>query len=263
MTPLFFGTSARRLFGLYTPPRTRVSGARSFVLCHPWGQEYLRAHRSMRQLGNLLSGAGHHVLKFDYFGTGDSAGDMVDADLKGWEQDIETAMQELMDTSQTPRVSLVGLRLGASLAARVAARRRREVDALGLWDPVVSGAEHLQELMLDESRHQRRGGCYQSRPAEHGGGHEIRGFPLTDRLERGMREIDLPALVPTLPARTFVVTSNALPSHAGLRTTLASRPGGDAAFEQIDSPAAWLNHQNLGAGAIPVKLLERLVRLIA
>ncbi len=47
---------------------------KSIVLCHPWGQEYLRAHRSMRQLGNLLAAAGHHVFRLDYFGTGDSGG---------------------------------------------------------------------------------------------------------------------------------------------------------------------------------------------
>jgi pimeloyl-ACP methyl ester carboxylesterase len=262
MTPLFFGSNARRLFGLYTPPRTRVARARAYVICHPWGQEYLRAHRSVRQLGNMLAGAGHHVLRFDYYGTGDSDGDMVDADLAGWEKDIETAMDEVMDSAGTTRVCLVGLRLGGTLSARVAARRPKKVEALALWDPVVSGREYLDEVVMDEKRHLRKCGTYQARSGP-GGGHEVRGFPLTARLANDIAGIELVPMVPTLPERMYVVVSRALESHASLRDALAARANGAQAFEQIDSPAAWLNHQNLGAGAIPVKLLERLVRLVA
>jgi pimeloyl-ACP methyl ester carboxylesterase len=263
MTPLFFGTSQRRLFGLYLPPRRRVPAPKSIVLCHPWGQEYLRAHRSMRQLGNLLAAAGHHVFRFDYFGTGDSAGDMVDADLAGWERDIEMAMQELMDTSGATRVSLAGLRLGSTLAARVAARHKREVDMLAMWDPLVSGPEHLAELIHDERKHARKAGAFLPRPEAEGGGHEVRGFPLTSQMENDIRGLDLVQLVPSLPARSVVVTSTPLESHAALRAALAQRPDGEAAFERIDSLCAWQNHQNLGAGAIPARLLERLVSLLS
>src|SRR3954451_13983708 len=76
MTPLFFGSRARRLFGIYEPGRSGSRVPRAAVLCHPWGQEYIRAHRSMRRLANMLSATGRDTLRFDYFGTGDSAGDM-------------------------------------------------------------------------------------------------------------------------------------------------------------------------------------------
>ena len=65
------------------------------VLCYPWGSEYIHAHRALRQLATRLSMAGFHTLRFDYFGTGDSAGEMEDADLGVWEDDIETAIEEL------------------------------------------------------------------------------------------------------------------------------------------------------------------------
>ena len=260
MTPLFFGTNARRLFGAYSPASGRVPGARSIVLCHPWGQEYLRAHRSMRQLANLLSAAGNHVLRFDYFGTGDSAGETQDADLADWEQDIETAMQELMDTTGATKVSLVGLRIGGALAARVAARKPRLVDSLVLWDPVVGGEEHLAELSDTEAQQPRGGRNNLARPAEHGGGHEVLGFPLTQRLAQSIHSIDLTALAPSLPARTFVVTSHAVPSHAGFREALARHPAGAIPFERIESLYAWLQYQDLGAGAIPTAVLDRIAR---
>ena len=69
-----------------------------------------------------LAAQGWHVLRFDYFGTGDSAGEFDEADLTGWEADIEQALDELLDMAGARKVALVGLRLGATLAARVAAR---------------------------------------------------------------------------------------------------------------------------------------------
>ncbi len=95
MIPVHFGSSERKLLGLYSPPRAVASGERAVVLCHPWGQEYLRAHRSMRQLASMLAGSGYHAFRFDYYGTGDSFGDSADGDLSGWMADIESAIHEL------------------------------------------------------------------------------------------------------------------------------------------------------------------------
>jgi len=67
MNVFYFGAGERRLFGVYTP--ARHGGRRGAVLCPPWGQEYLRAHRSIAQLANTLATAGVHVLRFDYSGT--------------------------------------------------------------------------------------------------------------------------------------------------------------------------------------------------
>ena len=146
MNPFFFGAGSRRLFGIYTPPLATGTRERAVLLCNPWGQEYIRAHRSMRQLASMLAQAGLHVMRFDYYGTGDSAGESTAVRLEEWEADIETALEELVDISGVSRPSLLGLRLGASIAAAVAGRRRQRLDALVMWDPVVSGDEYVAEL---------------------------------------------------------------------------------------------------------------------
>ena len=61
MTPFHFGSGARRLFGLYTPAHSGAASTRAALLCAPWGQEYLRSHRSMRLLGRQLAAQGWHV----------------------------------------------------------------------------------------------------------------------------------------------------------------------------------------------------------
>jgi alpha/beta superfamily hydrolase len=243
VNPFFFGTRERRLFGLYTPGRGGP-GARAAVLCHPWGQEYLRAHRSVRHLATLLSRAGVHVLRFDYLGTGDSAGDLTDGDLAGWQRDVEHAIDELQETAGVARVGLVGLRLGAAIAAGVAARRRDAVDRLVLWDPVVDGAEYADDLSREATAHADRDGTV-----------EVSGFLLTRRMESEIRALDLVALAPALPERTLVVASEPLPSHGSLRVALQGRE-----FEEVASPAPWLEDRSTGVGAIPVPVLHAIAR---
>lgn len=257
MTPFYFGTNARRLFGLYTPGGAR--SGRAIVLCHPWGQEYLRAHRSIRHLSTLLGRAGVHVLRFDYFGTGDSAGDMVDADLKGWQKDIDTAIEELKDTAGVARVGLVGLRLGATLAARVASQRKSDIDKLVLWDPVVRGGEYLAEVRQVEAEIASDIDMPPRSDPKANGVERLLGFDLTDRLEKEIDSLDLAPSVSALKTPTLLVVSRALASHEGLRA--ATKP--PVVVEELPSDPAWLEAKGVGVGVIPVKVLQRIVEFIA
>ena len=122
MTPFHFGSEQRRLFGIYEPALCKSGKKRAVLLCYPMGNEQIFAYRTFRQLAARLVGAGFHVLRFDYFGTGDSYGDTGEGDIASWCEDIETAIDELREMTAVAQVSLVGLRLGANLAVQVAAK---------------------------------------------------------------------------------------------------------------------------------------------
>jgi len=139
MMPLYFGAGDQRLFGVYEPARKNSGANRAAVLCNPAGNEYIHAHRTMRNLASRLSKAGLHVLRFDYHGTGDSAGSSDEGRPLKWCDDIEAAMSELKDMTGAMRMTLIGLRLGANLAARVAARHTGGVETLVLWEPLAAG----------------------------------------------------------------------------------------------------------------------------
>lgn len=144
MRPFYFGRSSRPLFGVLHEAR----GARArpgAVLCPPFGQEALRAHRSLRELAARLAGAGFPALRFDYSGSGDSAGEPGEARLDAWVEDGVAAIEEVRDSTGEARVVVAGLRLGAAVAA-LAAARAGGVSALVLWEPVIDGAAHLEEL---------------------------------------------------------------------------------------------------------------------
>jgi pimeloyl-ACP methyl ester carboxylesterase len=146
VNPLYLGTQERRLFAVYEPAAVKDRRARAAVLCYPWGAEYVYAHRTMRQLAVKLSAGGFHTLRFDYFGTGDSGGEDSEANPAAAEADVESAIEGLRDIVGAARVTLIGLRLGATLAARTAMRRKEYVEALVLWDPILL-PEEAAEMM--------------------------------------------------------------------------------------------------------------------
>ncbi|MGH8994521.1 MAG: alpha/beta fold hydrolase [Acidimicrobiales bacterium] len=114
------------------------------VLCPPLAGEKSRAHFTYRLLAENLAERGLTVLRFDYDGTGDSAGDDDDPDrMEAWLGSIATAVTYLRRCG-VRSLGLVGMRIGALLAATVA-RRIGGLDALVLWDPCWSGRSFFRQ----------------------------------------------------------------------------------------------------------------------
>ena len=120
------------------------------------------------------------------------------------------------------RVALIGLRLGANLAASVAARQSKEVEALILWDPVVRGSEFLSEVHALEATISRAPPL--ERASDVGGGHEILGFALTASMAAEIGSLDLVSVVEGLPARTLTLVSQPTASVRRARVGAGSAP---------------------------------------
>ena len=203
MNPFYFGTSERRLFGIYQPPAFGGGGKRAAVLCYPWGHEYLHSHRTMRQLSLKLAAAGFHTLRFDYYGSGDSGGEPTDTDLNGWELDIELAIKEMMDIAGVTKTTLIGLRLGAAAAAAVACRSPGRIDALVIWDPIVSGKDYLWQL---------------GAPLNIETPFEKLGFTLTQNMIRNLVSLDLSVLgLEGFRRKLILVTDHISPRNSAQR----------------------------------------------
>lgn len=254
MNLLYFGTSQRRLFGIYHPPGGGSRPARAAVLCNAWGREYVLTYRSVRQLGNLLAAEGFHVLRFDYYGTGDSSGELDEATVEGYESDVVMAIEELRDMSGLPEVALVGLRLGGALAARVAARHPREVQRLALWDPVDRGSAFVDELLRNVAlgRPDRR---VQGTVT---GELEARGYPMTPAFLEGVRTLDLGAAVQDLPTPILALLSDAVWPTRDLERRLGVG-NGSRQVARVAAAPAWVEDEAVGGGAIPLPLLTQAV----
>ncbi|HXQ44594.1 MAG TPA: alpha/beta fold hydrolase [Acidimicrobiales bacterium] len=139
---LWFGPEGRPLFGwLETPDDGVARGA--VVLCPALGLEGVCAARAFRHLAERLAGAGVAALRVDYDGTGDSAGRQDDPGrVEAWLASVRSAV-DLVRAAGARRVVVVGLRVGATVAACEAARGG--VDGIVLWDPCASGRSYLRE----------------------------------------------------------------------------------------------------------------------
>lgn len=259
MHAFFFGTGQRRLFGVYEPSR-RARSRRAAVLCHPWGSEYLHAHRSMRQLATLLAEAGVDTLRFDYYATGDSAGNDAEANLASMRKDILTAAEELTSLSGASRVTLVGLRLGATLAAQAARDlgKAKSIDGLVLWDPITDGAAYIQELYALCRAQPISTKEPAPRPATVGGGVEILGFPLTERLHTELQALSLGEIAQHIPCPIQVVISGPQADCDRVRSALAPAPSA-VTFERIENRPIWLEDWPRNSGEVPVRILQQIV----
>lgn len=120
-------------------------GGRGVVLCGPHGYEELCVHRAWAGFAARLAAAGMPVLRFDYHGLGDSAGEDTDPDrVRAWIDSIHAAIRRLREDTGVTEVALVGLRLGGLLAA-AAAVEDGAVAALALLGPNVSGRMAVRE----------------------------------------------------------------------------------------------------------------------
>ncbi|MFP4438855.1 MAG: alpha/beta fold hydrolase [Chloroflexaceae bacterium] len=230
LEPFFCGSSDQRLFACYHEPAEPARDC-GVVICYPIWQEYIRSHRACFNLAQNLARAGFPVLRFDYAGSGDSAGDAEGVDLDHWKADIVQAINELRERAGVSMISLVGLRLGASLAAMVATEYQN-IASLVLWDPVVNGRHYLAEtthLHQNAIRFfftQPKQGTEEQRPSE------LLGFPLSPRLIEGLEELDLLTIRRRLTRNLLIVES-----HTG-------EPAQQLA-EQIQPFAAQVDYQHI------------------
>ncbi len=188
MVPTFFSASECPLFGLFHEPEGQVRG-HGVLLCPPIGQEHVRAHWALRQVGLALSRAGFHCFRFDWLGVGDSAGDLRSATIDAWKDNAVEAAQELRDVAGLRKVSIVGLRVGATIAVLAAEEIRPT--CLVLWDPVIDGARYLADLRrlhadaLSDRRRYYRPNLRAPRPTE------LLGFDHGESLLAELARIDV------------------------------------------------------------------------
>ncbi|HUS25299.1 MAG TPA: amino acid adenylation domain-containing protein [Candidatus Binatia bacterium] len=202
LEPAYFGPR-RRLFGIRSP--AAAPARRTAVLvCQSWGVEYMRSYRATHLLAQQLARRGFDTLRFDYSCTGDSMGAGSSAELSAWIEDIGHAVEELRALSGAEQVCVLGLRLGALLAA--AAARRGGIDRLALWDLPASGREWIDQLTQLNREHYQRKNRYLSTPMNlQLLPEELLGAPWPASLSQAVAQLGAPPHMP--PERLLLLES--------------------------------------------------------
>ena len=265
LIPIRFGDRQRQLFGVFHSPHAR-SARHCVVLCNPFGQEAIRAHRFLRVLADRLARAGFPVLRFDYFGTGDSDGDDTEGDLHTWVGDLLQADIEARRRSAHRVSAWFGLRLGATIAALAAHRAEVVPCRLVLWDPVVDGTAYLRELQaahdtalsIEPSRNALLPGADATDDRLAGTEAEALGFPLTNAVRRQMGSLTAAMWASNrLPDVTLIASRESLDA-----SSLAGRLGGAGTpvdVRRIESQIVWASDEAMDTAVVPPDALQAAV----
>jgi len=210
--PLFFGSIGQGLFGQYHPANGG-SAQGALLICAPFGHEDLCAYRSLRALAHAAAQAGTATLRFDYAGCGNSAplGEDVD-ELGAWVDSIIEAARTLRALSGASRVTVLGVRLGATLATLAAPRINGLSDLIAVA-PVVSGRAYLREL---KALHMASEAQQASAPNEPDSDSPFQsgGFVVQEATREGLLAIDLSKLDAAPAQRVLLIDRDDLPGAA-------------------------------------------------
>ena len=239
------------------------------LLCNPFGQEAIRTHRLFRVLAIRLAKAGIHVLRFDYYGTGDSAGDDDDVELQGWRTDIQCAHQELVRLSGSTQVTWVASRLGAVPAIQAAAESAgRGVQRLVVWDPVVEAPAYARLLRQKhvealEASYSVSDPAWRSRLSADptAFSDEAIGFAISPTLQKQLAALGLADLsVPAALETAVIADPDDQSAAAWVQAQLAA--GAKVQSIALKHALEWTSDDSLNAALVPAEAVQQLMLAI-
>ena len=259
-TPLsfFLGDPAQPVFGVFHPPAGTTERGLGVVLCQPFGHEYFRSHRAVRSLAARLSREGFPTLRFDYTGTGDSAGDDTNQSFDQWHADLALAIEEIRDMAAVRQVILIGLRLGGTVACTFPADST--VTQLIMWDPIVSGgryASELEGLHSDFVRH------HHPRLREYAVSNERErlGQRFSHRLTSDIEGTDLMMLERPPTSRIAIVVSESRAEYTDLHNRM-NQLGSECRLDYIPDTPRWRSIERLGEAILAPGMVKHVISLV-
>lgn len=260
--PLLFGPPQRQLFAMLHLPGDGPQSRAAVLLCPPFGQEAIRAHRTFKVLAERLARAGHPAIRFDYFGSGDSGGEDDEVSLAGMSNDIGAAGRQLRDVAAGRPVTWLGLGLGATAAWLCASVSPQPPDQLLIWDPVLDGQKYLQLLRDKQAQFIRESFSLRTHKVPAATDVlEAVGFAVAPKLQADLRGLSADKL-PTLPAsvRTILVSSPDSEDN-GMLLSLARAAGAPIRHIEVKHDVDWLMENMESGPLVPSKALQVLEAL--
>jgi pimeloyl-ACP methyl ester carboxylesterase len=118
-------------------------------MLHGWTGYRTGPHQMLTRAARRLAAQGFPVLRFDFAGRGDSAGDAELATLATMTEDARAALRWLESNSKSEqgstRVIVLGLCSGCEVALATAALENEKIEKLVLWSAPVFAAQKTEE----------------------------------------------------------------------------------------------------------------------
>jgi len=255
---LYIERGGRKLFGfLHRPDDPRAA----LLVCPPLFEEKKSSYRALVELSRALLAEGVASLRFDYRNSGDS--DAADGyRLDDLVADAASAADTLRDKAPGVPFSIVGLRIGAAVAARLAGEAAHEPTHLVLVNPIVEGRRYISEILRKMKIRQAftSGTSRVTRDdlLKGDGTLDFDGIAVPKAFLNDVEAFDLRRCdIPAAAQRTVLQVSHTDKLLSEL-APLAAAWKGAAAFGTIVAQAFW----NLADFERPAKLIESITRIV-
>ena len=184
--PIFVeGPSGRLLFSCFNPFQKKPSG--KAVLClPPFAEELNKSRRMLSMMARRIAAEGTIFLLPDLVGTGDSAGDIADADHDTWCRDVRFAVSWLYE-SGVAQIDVLAVRYGSLLLESCLQQTSQQQQRIVFWNPVISGKSMLNQFLRTKLAAEMRSGATLTvsglrQIAADEGRIEVAGYILSNRL---------------------------------------------------------------------------------
>ena len=158
-TPVTFTVDGEQVVGIWHSANAPFEAAPAVVCCHGFTGHKAECQRLFVLLARTLAAHGIGVLRFDFRGSGDSAGEFRHMTVSREVADAHAALDYVRSRSDVdPKyMALLGFSLGGLVAALTAADHP-DLRALVLWNPVGRPARLVERLSDQDQRSLERPG---------------------------------------------------------------------------------------------------------
>jgi exosortase A-associated hydrolase 1/exosortase A-associated hydrolase 2 len=249
-----------RLAAIYYGTAPGVAARGDVLYCPPFGEEMNRCRAMVSMQARALAARGIGTLVVDPHGTGDSAGEHVEASWAQWRDDLEQGLAWIRRSGR-PCLATWGVRLGALMAAEVALADGG-IPNLLLWQPVLNGKQFLtQFLRIRIAADLERAGGVKStdelrREFEAGRPVEVSGYEVSAELGRALDGLAFPpaqALAGRVAVCWFEVLAGAespVPRASLTCVDNLRAAGATVDFRSVIGPPFWQVHERELAPAL-------------
>jgi alpha/beta superfamily hydrolase len=255
IVPFFFGQDSSLYGCLHLAADYERSPA--MLICQPTSHEYERCHRAMRQLAVQSAKKGLSAMRFDYLSTGDSAGICEELSLSGMRQDIQRAVDCCREKTGVDHLTLVGLRLGATVALQLT-HTCSAIDSLVLYAPVFDGERLLTEWQADQHTFIAK----HSHFTQQAGPEEVLGFSVADKFQQELRKNFKPQIPDAALKRVLALVDEKELDSPLLKEWMQMFELRDieVTLEAVENIAIWRREPM--EAIVPIKTIRKIVKWI-
>ena len=254
----YFGPDSS-LYGIIEHPGV-ARGSTAVLICGPIGAEDIRPSFVLTLLMRRLAARGVPVMRFDWYGTRDSAGDGPDGDPARWRADLLAARDALTARTGAKSVTAIGIRLGGLVL--LAGLKEACFDRVVMWDAVIDGRAFVARARAAEDA-RRRGYTPRLRFGQHRnkfGVEELHGFSWSTRALDVVSKLRLDERLPVSTARVSWLSSEDPTSARSLFEQLVPEAQ-RGEFAELSGGGLWADSQKLLDLMPDVFVVQSLMRL--